>query len=591
MKWLAPVLLGVCWLLVAAGPWLLLDHQQHLHRTDEREALWPLYTLLTGVFWGLLVGLLCWKDRGEGAVTSVRWERGRWVLAGAVGLAGLLFVQHEVRAFARTVWFSPISPVEGDMLPLIQSALRDFWRDGVYPYRLHEVAAWELPLTFTPGLWLPYSLPWLAGVGIRFVGAAAAAAAGLACIGWAAWRIAEAGSAREVVAAVPVLFLPAAMLSLEYFDDFLSASHLVVYWAVAVFAAMAVRLRLHATSGLLLGWLVIARVYMVLLFPFVGLYAWRLWREDRRAAVRLLVCFAAPGVLLAVPFFLWDPAWYTRGFLAGYGEQLSWHIEQTPYFVHGLGWTGLLGKLDAAGAGTGLGLVLQVPLWVHAWRRLRTERDLLLYGAAGLVVFLSFSMVPWFYIYGALLVFLAFAPPAVVAGGAPPVLSRRAAHLVVAGTAAAAVLLMAVVMLWARGRDVRYGEFPADADSALYFEARRTLWGFDYHAWVSNSEDDWRLVTGQDAFVAMPVRDVAAGRVVIALRGTEPAAQAHVHINNEYAGTHQLPEGEGGVVSLPVPEGNLFRGGNLLRVRLEGPAGEVVTGWELGAVRLDSSVE
>ena len=54
-----------------------------------------------------------------------------------------------------------------DMLPLILSACKELLA-GNNPYTYHNVP-WELPLTFLPGLWLPYYIPYLMNVDIRWV--------------------------------------------------------------------------------------------------------------------------------------------------------------------------------------------------------------------------------------------------------------------------------------------------------------------------------------------------------------------------------------------------------------------------------------
>lgn len=568
------------WLLATIAPWWLLDHQQHLHRSDDREALWPLYAIVTGGLFGLFAFLLAFKDR-VADLSGFHLRRSWRLAAGALLLLPAAFLlQRELRAFARTVWFRPMSPAEGDMLPLMLSTLGDFWRDGVYPYRVHEVATWDLALTFTPGLWLPYSVPYLAGLDIRWAGVAAMAAAGLACFIWTGWTVLRNGNPGNWLSALPVLWLPFGMLWLEYYDDFLGASHLAVYWAVAILAAMALRLRLHGTAGLLLGWCLLARVYLLFAVPFLLIHACRLWRKDRRGAQRLAAGFLVPGVLVGLPFLLWDPAGFTRGLLSGYGEQLSWHIAETPFFAHGIGWTGLLQQVGLDGWRMPLALCLQVPLWIDAWHRLRDERDVLLYSAIAMAVFLSFSIVPWFYVYTLPLVFLAFAFPreqlAVPRG-------RHGAFVLAGGTLVGAGIALAV-LLWGGTRDVRYARFPKQEGSPLFFEASHPLQGFAFHGWIGNEPGAWRPVTGEDAFVALPVRETSVEVVEIEYRGAPSGSEPAVYVNHEPA--RLLPGTGSGRIQAVIPPGNLFRGGNLIRIRLLAGEGKPVTGWDLGRIEL-----
>ena len=62
-----------------------------------------------------------------------------------------------------------MNPFFGDMLPLIRDALRDFWRDGVYPYRFHHVGYWQVPLTYPPGHWLAYTPAYLLKIDLRYM--------------------------------------------------------------------------------------------------------------------------------------------------------------------------------------------------------------------------------------------------------------------------------------------------------------------------------------------------------------------------------------------------------------------------------------
>src|SRR5437016_11087273 len=84
-----------------------------------------------------------------------------------IAVAALADAWLRVRRIAR----SPINVTQGDMLPLLQAAVRTF-AAGANPYCAYHVP-WEIHLTYYPGLWLAYLPAELLHVDYRYVGVAA----------------------------------------------------------------------------------------------------------------------------------------------------------------------------------------------------------------------------------------------------------------------------------------------------------------------------------------------------------------------------------------------------------------------------------
>ena len=62
----------------------------------------------------------------------------------------------------------PIAPIYADMLPLIQEVCETLIA-GNNPYTRSYFMPWEIPLTYWPGLWMPYLITHVPGIDSRWI--------------------------------------------------------------------------------------------------------------------------------------------------------------------------------------------------------------------------------------------------------------------------------------------------------------------------------------------------------------------------------------------------------------------------------------
>src|SRR5690606_4878743 len=146
-----------------------------------------------------------------------------------------------------------ISPFNGDMLPLIEMSLREFWANHRYPDHFYEVAHWEIPLTYFPGVWLPFTAPWRLGIDIRFRHPVCYLVMTAMLVGYSLRRIHGARGAMEIVFAVPPALVGLYLFYVPTFRGFLPALHLLPFWLFTVCWGIYFMERRWFVSGIFLG--------------------------------------------------------------------------------------------------------------------------------------------------------------------------------------------------------------------------------------------------------------------------------------------------------------------------------------------------
>jgi hypothetical protein len=208
----------------------------------------------------------------------------------------------------------PIDPYRGDMLPIMDAALRRFMH-GRDPYALYHVP-WEAPLPWGPVLWMPFLIPHALGADLRLAGVAGQLILPVWCVVAA---VLEAARGR-VLASVMWLVLVCAVLSTPDLAEFTPVAHTSAYWLVGGLFAVLVAAERWQTAAVVLGLIVVGRSTMAAGAPIFLLW---IWVHRRPLALRVLVAFVAPIVLPILPFALWDPhaLWY--GMVSHYARDIK----------------------------------------------------------------------------------------------------------------------------------------------------------------------------------------------------------------------------------------------------------------------------
>ncbi len=386
LAWATLLLLGALWVVHA-----LMSLRFRLATALEPAALGYLVVTIGMLATLMLFILLAGAFRRE--LTSLA-PRVVWVASTLV----TLLVAFGTLARYRLMQTHAVSSDYGDMLPLIASAC-DALLNGSFPYTAHHVP-WELPLTFPPGLWLPY-LPFHAvGIELRWTGLLAVVALMALPL---ALRAAK-GSTPTLATALGLLPLAIA----PAWVDFTIQGHTQILWLWTALFALFIVLERPRVAALFLGILLASRQTMlVAVLPFA------LWVLHTRGWREWIPCALAGGLPLALligPFALVDADAVLFEPLRHYGRLAEYERMRgsTGYLAETLGFAYLFNSLSIHGLLAPIRVAIMAGMGAVAWRFARTPAGLLVLLGIGGFLFNAFTPIPWFYIYAPSFVLLAF---------------------------------------------------------------------------------------------------------------------------------------------------------------------------------------
>ncbi|HUT25541.1 MAG TPA: hypothetical protein VM492_14440 [Sumerlaeia bacterium] len=543
-------------------------------RLDRALTSVPWTLSVTTLLTALLIGLFlrrAWGDEGAPAGQEQKEPRtketrlDRWI--GVVAFLAICCLAFRVlHDLSKLYWRSPLSAYHGDMLPLIRNALHDFWRDGVYPYRRHHVGHWQIPLTYPPGHWLCYTPAYFFKMDLRYVSAFCEVAVSLIlCFHAWQWR----RRIRGFWILVPiVLFIAFSFYCLQPMRVFQRALHIAPYWLIVVLWAWTTKRRCWLTSALFLGWACVARPTFCVSVPFWLVF---LWKGRRELPVwRMLLACATTGFLIGFFFFVRDPGAFLVGVVSWYEEGAAYLIRERPELGMMIGWSGPLGAVGLFRYKVAVGAFVVLVLVAISFFRMRTPDDLLAYSSVGMILFLMFSVIPFFYIFypPLFVLFLVSWPPSPAdrCGAKPKWIAQILAPILVS----AGLTIIVALNQW-----LKLGGF--DADGYRHgADTRRSadLWLGGWGAARGTPKDGFRLLTESEASVGVPVSSLLWREVEVQLRAETPSAPREalllvVQINDELAGSAEITSATiAQPHAFPVPRGSLFRGLNEVHLSL-----------------------
>jgi hypothetical protein len=295
--------------------------------------------------------------------------------------------------------YLPLEPTRGDMLPLVQQALGNFFQ-GASPYTTYRMP-WELPLTYLPLTWLAYAPAYLIGIDLRWTNLLAE----LGLLG-AVLFLARAGRGAERRVAPHYALLLWAWIFLSptivHWDMVTSApiGWVVLAWTLALAAAGP-----PFAAALAAGIAAATTPLIAVVLPLLALNWWRGYRLVgllRFGGVTVLV-----AATLLLPWLAWSPDAFLEGNLRWFNDldrfpRMKWRTEHTWATITGFsgffwewGREAWLKPIQALG----VGLIALVYLLRGA-----SQSDLPRHATAAYIVFTLFNPVLWPYLYNPALV-------------------------------------------------------------------------------------------------------------------------------------------------------------------------------------------
>ncbi len=564
--------------ILAIAPWLMLRYQEVVRYSDQPGRLWPWFTLPTLFFVGLyiLLFILANRDNISQSISSYaineRYQRAHKVIGCLLPLVSLILSIQSFLSYRQSIWIDPINPMQGDMLPLIQEALRSFWIEGSYPYRFHDVGGWEISLTFPPGLWFPYSVPYLFHTDIRLWGVAAFAGLVLFSISGFLYSWFSSRCVVQSIGSIPLLFLPVVLYEVLFYHDFFPGLHLVGFWFTLAGWGICFLQGRYLLSGIFFGWALISRPYMIVLVPFLALYIFLKFRHDRNGMFRMVLGSVFFPVLLGIPFLLYRPEAFTYAYTKGYEEALLHWVNAEEMRIYGMGFTGIFGKLGVYEHRTIIAIILQGILFLCSFKLMRRAEDFLRVCSLSLFLFISCVVIPYHYAFPAALILFIISFSVWSKGSrsdcspeSGPLGEKMSRWGLLSVPPLTAVVLAGLIM-------TQVFSPPGKIPSGLYagndrlFRNVRSIWGTQEWGFRSLQDGEFIHLQGANSFLGLPARNISHKTLEIGFQSTGSSPDRRLYLNGQYLGIWSDQVEGPGSQGFEIPPQTLIYGQNVLRI-------------------------
>ncbi len=302
----------------------------------------------------------------------------------------------------------PIASIYADMLPLIQGVCETLIA-GNNPYARSYFMPWEIPLTYWPGLWMPYLITHVLGVDPRWIHLGVVVIISFLFAGflWKAIANKEYPDTTVCIAVLCSIFLFA--FSSE-FIIFANIGHTPPYWLWLSLLATAVLAKKPRLSAVFLGLVLSSRQPALIYVPIMAIYWLRMLDSVRKTAC-LLALAMVTYIFICGPFILLDPDAFFLKPLRQYAHAADYlfRTAQQSLLTDTIGFSYLIRIINDQWLLQVTNALAIMITWIMAWKRLFTETDVLLYLGVTGVVFTLTSPIPFHYEYMPLLIVISFA--------------------------------------------------------------------------------------------------------------------------------------------------------------------------------------
>jgi hypothetical protein len=235
-------------------------------------------------------------------------------------LAWVAFASLILGVFWRIHYFAifPIDPARADMLPLVTAALEQLF-SGHSPYRVYSMP-WPLPLTYLPGTFLPYKLPLMLGIDVRW---ATVLAHGI-CLSAMLWFARQTRGKKWLDAPG---FIVWAVVFISADQTFFDATNTAPWgWAALVWLVATLSVQ-SKHIGIAFGLAICTTPLALCLLPLTLACFFRspFSRDQRLFQVAAAIAIAVVGIL---PFWLWSPQAFTTGLVHWFNDLDGWSADK-----------------------------------------------------------------------------------------------------------------------------------------------------------------------------------------------------------------------------------------------------------------------
>jgi hypothetical protein len=298
----------------------------------------------------------------------------------------------------------PLDSKIADVLPLIESAGRAFLQ-GYYPYQTYYVPH-PLPLTFWPGLWMPF-LPAIAfNFDPRWIGLIVWAIISIILILYSI-RVSKVRSSSIVllISAINILLL---QISPELIA-FQAYGHTFVLWLLLLIMGIALIEKRWLMSAILLGLVISSRQTAIIFIPIL----FALWYHQIgwKKAIFIVVLSCLTFGIIAIPFLLVAPEQFISIPIQHYKELGEYYVSigNAGKVFETIGFSYLIQKYWGSSALALISAITVVGISLCSFIYVKSIKNFPLYVAFSIVLLTFFTPTPWRYEYFPALLFLMLA--------------------------------------------------------------------------------------------------------------------------------------------------------------------------------------
>lgn len=378
------------------------------------------YLVITGLF-AVTCSLLLWLTKGTGSKSiwsrtviatlgnfRLRWPNLSRQKAMVLGLALAsitlgIWVRYEF--YARI----PINPKIADMLPLIHEASHSLVL-GEWPYKYYYVP-WRLPLTFMPGLWLPYLPTYVLGLDLRHTGLLIIFLIGMIYLYFILQAYLGKPSRTVAFLATPIASL-AGLVILMFSTEivfFSAIGHTFPLWLWLSAFCFSILTDRYILAAIFFGMVLGSRQTSVVFAPAVCAFLYKTVRRSTQTAFLFVVAFV--WLVLCAPFLLSTPKEFLIDPIVHYQESalLDFALGSNSYVSQTIGFSYILQYLFSTKTLLVFRYLSLVAIVFLSWHFTKDKTTLFISMALSGILFSFFTPIPWHYIYFGPLIILSFA--------------------------------------------------------------------------------------------------------------------------------------------------------------------------------------
>ena len=368
------------------------------------------YTLLGGVFVLLCGGLICthlvrnqpfkMEIAPFSTIFQANIQKNRRLF---LKIACIMLISGIALRFY-VIRIVPVASPIADMLPLIEKASAAL-HAGQNPYQVYQFP-YSMPLTFLPGLWLPYYPLVVLGTDPRWLGLLIWLLVSFLLL----MLMVENGQKRFT----SLFFLAAAVnFALLQFSPeligFHTIGHTFLLWLWLAFICLGMAKKQDFLTAFGLGLAIASRQTYIVLLPILLCYWYR--NYGFRGMLKYSTLAAAVFFLLTLPFALKSPAQVYLAPITHYQTLAAWDLTRgsASFMANSIGFAYVIQNWLGSQALSAITAFVLAGICGLSWFFTQNRKRTLLSMAAALTLLNLFTSIPWTYIYYDCLILLAFA--------------------------------------------------------------------------------------------------------------------------------------------------------------------------------------